>query len=203
MSAVPAARYLRDFGVDGDIGSVPAGVAEAGRNASAAAATKVDEAFARGVQMARAAAEAELEVKMEEQRNLFAEQLAAERETWATGTGEGLANSLLTGLQELETRIAETAARILKPFVAGEVHRQAIAELQASLDVLVSTDSAVSLHISGPADILQVLEEQLAGKTLAVTYAPNDDCDVRIVAGQAMLETRLKAWMAQLEGAVP
>ncbi len=97
--------------------------------------------------------------------------------------------------------MAETTARILKPFVAAEFHRQAIAELRASLDALLATDSGVSLDISGPADVLEVLRQHLSGKTATVTYTPSDDCDVRIVAGQATLETRLKDWMAKLDEA--
>ena len=50
-------------------------------------------------------------------------------------------------------------------------------------------------------DVLDALREQLSGKTTAVTYTPSDDCDVRIVAGQATLETRLKDWMAKLDEA--
>ena len=131
----------------------------------------------------------------------FAAQLAAERQEWATGTGEELANRLLAAVQEFEGRVAETTARILKPFLAAELHRQAIAELQASLDMLMATDSGVSLSISGPADVLEALRGQLSGKTATVTYTPSDDCDVRIVAGQAVLETRLKGWMAKLDEA--
>ena len=105
-------------------------------------------------------------------------------------------------MQEFEGRVAETTARILKPFLAAELHRQAIAELQSSLDMLMATDSGVSLSISGPADVLEALRQQLSGKTATVTYTPSDDCDVRIVAGSAALETRLKDWMAKLDEAM-
>jgi len=201
MSAVPAARYLADFGADGATAGEHGRSGEPARNGTGLAA-KLEETLARGIETGRAAAQAEFDVELEAQRSLFAQQLAAERQAWATGTGEKLATDLLAGLQELEARIAETVARILKPFVGAQLHRQAVAELQASLDVLVSANPGTGLHISGPEDILQVVREQLAGKTMAVTYAPSDDCDVRIVAGQAMLETRLKDWMAKLEEAV-
>ena len=58
-------------------------------------------------------------------------------------------------------------------------------------------------HISGPADVLDAVRERLAGKPVAVTYTTSADCDVRIVAGQATLETRLGDWLAQLNEAVP
>ena len=198
MSAVSAARYLTDFGAAGDARAQHAGASV--KNDTTAAA-KLDEAFARGVDDGRAAAEAEFETKLEEQRAEFDARLAAERQEWATSIGEELANRLLGAVKELEGRVAETTARILKPFVAAEFHRQAIAELQASLDALLATDSGVNLDISGPADVLEVLRQHLSGKTATVTYTQSDDCDVRIVAGQATLETRLKDWMAKLDEA--
>jgi len=196
MSAVPVARYLADFGADDGIAGAQRGGGEAAKNVGAA---KLDEAFARGLEAGKAAARAELEVKLAEQRSASAQRLAAERQAWAEGTGEKLAKGLLVSLQELESRIAETVARVLKPFVADRLHAQAIAELQASLDMLASTASGTGLHISGPADILQALRERLAGKNVSATYAPSEDCDVRIVAGQTVLETRLQEWRAKLD----
>ncbi|MBX9592190.1 MAG: hypothetical protein K2X43_23095 [Hyphomonadaceae bacterium] len=198
MSAVPAARYLADFGVDGD-----ARAQHAGGGPVASDAAKLDEAFANGVESGRTATEAEFEVKLEEQRAEFETRLATERQEWAASTGEELANQVLAAVQEFEGRVAETTARILKPFVAAQLHRQAMAELQASLDVLMTADPGVSLSISGPADVLEALQAHLSGKTTAVTYTASDDCDVRILAGPATLETCLKGWMAKLEEAVP
>jgi hypothetical protein len=199
MSAVPAARYLTDFGAAGDGRAPHAGSMQAKSESTAAA--KLDEAFARGVDDGRAAAEAEFEARLEEQRTEFDARLAAERQEWATSIGEELASRLLAAVKEFEGRVAETTARILKPFVAAEFHRQAIAELRTSLDALLATGSGVSLDISGPEDVLEVLRQHLSGKMAAVTYTPSDDCDVRIAAGQATLETRLKDWMAKLDEA--
>jgi len=201
MIAVPAARYLADFGADGDAPAPHAGSGALVKNDSVTAAARIDEAFARGIDDGRAAAESEFEIKLEEQRAEFAAQLAAERQEWVAATGEELANRLLAAVQEFESRVAETTARILKPFLAAELRRQAIEELQSSLDMLMATDSGVSLSISGPADVLEALRGQLSGKTATVTYTPSDDCDVRIVAGPAVLETRLKGWMAKLDEA--
>jgi len=200
MSAVPAARYLTDFSIDrGTSGGVLDG---AGPDAQAGAQAKLDEAFARGVETGRAAAQAEFEAKFASQQTIFAKRLELERQKWIVGTGGKLATGLAAGIKELEARIAETTARILKPFLEAEVHRQAIAELRSSLDALVATDPEVKLHVEGPADILDILREQLASKHPPAVFETSDDCDVRIVAGQAVLETRLKDWMAKLEEAI-
>ena len=200
MSAVPAARYLADFGAGADQRPVRAGGTDASKAENAAA--KLEEAFARGLETGRAEAHAEGEAKLEEQRNEFAEQLAAARAEWAASIGEELGNRLGAALTEFESRVAETTARILKPFLAEELHRQAVAELQGNLESLLATDSGAALAISGPEDLLDALRQQLAGRATNVTYAPNDECDVRIVAGQATLETQLKGWLAKLDEAL-
>jgi hypothetical protein len=71
--------------------------------------------------------------------------------------------------------------------------------LQDNLASLLATDANISLSISGPADILESLRQHLSTRSTVVTYTESDDCDVRIVAGQATLETRLKDWMAKLD----
>jgi hypothetical protein len=199
MIAIPAARHLADFGADAGL-ALPQG--SGGPAAGDAAAALLDEAFARGVEAGRAAASAELEAAIAEQQALGAKQLAAERQAWAGGTGKKLANSLVAALQDHERRVSEAVARILKPFVAAGLRTQAISELQAGLDALAATDQGAGVHISGPADLLEVMRERLAGKNLAITYTESEECDVRIVAGQATLETRLGEWMAKLDETV-
>jgi hypothetical protein len=200
MSAVPAARFLAEFGAEA-VAAAPPG-AEPDANRSACTPAELEEAFARGVEEGQAAARAECDVQLEEQRGQFAAELEAARQEWVTGACEQLAGSLLAAVSEFEVRIAETVARILKPFVTAQVHTQAVAELRASLDVLVSADPGVTLNVSGPEGILDAVREHLDGKAMTVTYEPSDGCDARIVAGQATLETRLEDWMAKLEEAM-
>jgi hypothetical protein len=201
MSAVPAARYLADFGTAAE--GWPVQAAGAGLSSREHAAAKLDEAFARGLEKGRAEAHAEGEAKLQEQRNQFAEELSAARAEWAASIAEELGGRLDAALAELENRVAETTARILKPFLADGLHRQAVAELRANLESLLATDSGAAIAISGPGDVLDALREHFAGRATNVTYTPGEDCDVRVVASQATLETQLKSWLAKLDEAVP
>jgi hypothetical protein len=202
MSAVPAAGYLEDFSLDGGT-SAWSRAAEQANDTRTSETAKVDEAFVHGMQQGRAAAVAEYEAKLEEQRQSFATQLAAERDQWATATGAELAARLEAGLAEVQGRIAETTARILKPFLAAELHGQAIAELQVHVAALLATDSAVKLEVTGPADVLEAMRRHVSDRASNIVFAPSSDCDVRVIAGQATLETQLKAWLARLDEAVP
>ena len=196
MSAVPAARFLADFGTSADAASE--GV-RADEDSAASLAAKLEEAYGRGLLTGRATAAAQFNVKLNEQRTTFAAELAGERQKWAEEMGEALTNQLYAAVADFEVRIAETTARILKPFVEAGLRQQAIAELQANLNALVMADPGVGMLVSGPADVLEAVSAQLADKTVTVTYTPSDDCDVKIVAGPATLETCLRGWMDRLE----
>jgi hypothetical protein len=196
MSAVPAARFLADFGAPAD--AAPAG-AKADENSAASVAARLEEAYGRGLLTGRATAAAQFNVKLNEQRTMFAAELAAERQKWSEEAGQALTDQLYAAVADFETRIAETTARILKPFVEAGLRQQAIAELQANLNALVMADPGVGLCISGPADVLEAIAARLADKTITVTYVPSDDCEVKIVAGPATLETCLRGWMDRLE----
>jgi hypothetical protein len=201
MSAVPATSYLMEFGRDGGLPlqrrDARSGVAEAD-----GAAARIDAAHAGGFESGKAAAMATLEARLEEERASFARQLASARQAWVADEGEKLAQHLSAGLGELEARVAETTARVLEPFLEAELRRQAVAALRAELEAVLSREPGIEVGVTGPEDLLQALREGLAGRACAATYRPSDAPDVRIVAGQTILQTRLAAWVARIEEAL-
>jgi hypothetical protein len=166
------------------------------------AAARIAEAHASGFESGKAAAMAASEAKLEEQRALFARQLGTERETWAAQEGQKLGAQLTAGLLALESQIADAVARVLAPFVEARLCHQAIADLRADLEVLLTRDASLNVSIAGPEDLLQALRDQLSGTPCSVTYVANGACEVRITADQAILETRLAAWKTRIEEAV-
>lgn len=192
MSAVPSAAYLMDFAGDGR---------HPGSERAADVAARIEAARASGYESGKAAANAALEAKLEQHRAAAARQLEAERQTWANEEAQKLAQRLVAGLAELETSIADAAARALEPVLIAELRRQAIDDLRADLELLTS-DAGTAITVRGPQDLLQALQAALAGSGRTVTYLPNGEPDLRIAAGQAILETRLEAWAAKIEEAV-
>jgi hypothetical protein len=199
MSAVSAASYLTELGSP----EAPGATAEKAGAAARELQGKLDAAFARGQEAGRAAVQAEFDAKSAGQQALYMKRLELERHKWAISTGEDLATRLAAGLKGIEDGLADAAARILRPFIEEELHRKTIAELQANLEALFSTESAVAMQISGPADVLDALREKLGEKIPAgVTFEVSDKADVRVVTGQATIETRLAEWRAALEEAM-
>jgi hypothetical protein len=198
MTPISAARFLEDFGVADGTGRGASAVSE-----TPAASDPLGEAYAKGVEAGRAAAQAEHEAKLASQQTLFAKRIDLERQKWIVGVAAKFTDTLTNGMRDMEMRIIDATARILRPFVEAELHAKAVAELQANLAALLAAEPGVSLHVKGPANILAVLEKQLASKQPPATFETSDEVDVRITASQATLETRLGEWLAKLKEAMP
>jgi len=196
MTAIPLTRYLTDFGADGK--------AEARSEARLLAAqladmtAKLAESHARGVEEGKAAAQAKFASELDEHRARSEQRIVDARHAWAASEGAIIGERLVAGLAEVEQRLAETMARILQPFLSGQVRKQAINDLAATLIPMLAKEKGVRLEISGPQDLLDALRGALAGKAEAV-YTTNDAPDVRVVMDQTLIETQLAAWMARIE----
>jgi hypothetical protein len=202
MSAAPIARYLLQLDADDDAGASPASGPGAGWPSPTIRAAMVDEAHARGFESGKAEAEAQMAGQLEEREAHHRDELASAREAWSRQEGERLAEQLVKGLEELEARLADTTARILKPFLGAELQRRVIADLVESLTVLRAQEKAAIVGVSGAADLLEALRVQLEGKFENVAYQPSQDSEVRVTLGQTVLETQLGAWMARIEEAM-
>jgi hypothetical protein len=188
MSTPSIAHYLRDFGAAAEPNLA---------RPEASRAAEIDAAFARGIEHGQAAARASLEAKLESHQKQFDLQLAAEREAREMEAAK-LAAALGAGLSSLEQSIADSVGRLLRPFLAARVHAQALAELRAALTALLRKEPGIALSIAGPEHLLAPLRAKMPEG--AISYVANSDCEVRVTANDTLLQTRLGAWLAGLEG---
>ena len=203
MAPISAAKFIAEFGTEGTPKEAPFvwPKQKQGSNTAPAGprtAPRIDDAYERGLAAGKAAVLAEMATKLEAERAYYAQQLELERFTWANREAEKLAELFATGIQEIEANVANVTARILKPFLAESAHRQAIAELLQALETLIGKNQDMTLEISGPEDLLQLIREKLRDRNVAALFSPGTDVDVRVVAGQTILETSLGAWMDKL-----
>jgi hypothetical protein len=205
MSAVPAAPYLAEFQRDGEGGRrttfSPLMRAKSGDEAEPIAA-RLERARAAGFASGEAAAGAALDARVAELGEAHVRELAAARQTWVREEADKLEKRLASALGALETQIAQTVVRVLAPFLRAEMRRQAIADLGAELEQLLTGGEAIGVSVTGPEDLLQALRERLAGKTGSIAYAASAEPDVRVVVGDSLLETRLAAWVGRIEEAL-
>lgn len=159
-------------------------------------------AHTQGFAAGQAAAEADWRVKLEELREFYEKQQSVERLTWANREADALAAQLTSGLEKLETSIADMVAELLKPFLLKAVHSRAMSDLLEVIDTALLKEEGVALEISGPEDLLQLLREKLSGKNIALLFTPGEGPEIRITAGQTALETQIRAWTARIEEAL-
>ena len=146
---------------------------------------------AEGLEAARAEAEAEAEAM----RRAFEEQLAAERAKWLSEESEPLKERLAAALAQMKETLADSVGQILRPFVIDALRREMLDELIIHVATMAANHDAIELRISAPADLIEILRQKLAELPLAIHYELSEGVDVSVVAGQTMIETRLKAWI--------
>jgi hypothetical protein len=203
MTAIPLARYLTEFATGND--AVPVRPADAAADARAvqqqraAAEAAAVESYAHGRNDGEEAARAIWEAKLRNQQAEFEGRLAAERQAWVNNEATRLSERLHHGLREVEARIAETTARILKPFLADAIRRRVVADLAAILEQTLSDGRSVRVQLSGPEDLLEALKKALDGKASSVVFQAAESCEVRATVDHTVFETRIAAWLARFE----
>jgi flagellar biosynthesis/type III secretory pathway protein FliH len=204
VSVVPAAPFLVDFGspelVSAIAEELPLEALAAG--AEIDWAERVEEAYARGLDEGKRSAEAETVVLLEEQKAALEQSLATAREAWCTEQGPRLAEQIGTAIRDMEGRIAESAERVLRPFLAQAVRDQAIGQLREIVDDLTATNPGITLEISGPDDLLSAMRTSLSSSVANASYVVNEACDVQVKAGASVIETRISAWLKSSEAQV-
>src|SRR2546423_703186 len=113
MSAAPIARYLLELDAGDDARPTPADRPGSGKPSTTSKVAMVDEAYANS---GKATAEAQIASKIAEQDRLHQRELASAREAWTRLEAERFTEQLVKGVDALEARLADTTARILKPF---------------------------------------------------------------------------------------
>jgi hypothetical protein len=199
VSATPAARYLVHFGRGDDGASaMQASARESGTPQASPQSVDfkrlVDAAARAAREEARAAIAAEYEERLAAERRAHEEALSAARARWCAEEGERLAPMLAAGIEGLETRIADTAAGVLRPFVDAMRRAQVIGALREAVTAVLASD-APALRIEGPQALLDALRAALpdTGGTL-VDYVPSERVDVRVVADRTVITSHLEAW---------
>jgi hypothetical protein len=203
MAPQPAARFIPTF----DQAATPKAAQPSGgadrpmfsKLSNKPPAARTEDTYSRGYAAGRATALAELEDKLRKQESYYADQLELERYTWANREAEVLAATIADGLKAIEENLTAITARILRPFLGRAATDRAIDELTSTLEVLLGSDEGVTLEISGPEDLLQLIRDKLSSRNVAVLFSPNEASDVRVVAGPTVIETSIGQWVQRVE----
>lgn len=158
----------------------------------------LDEAYRRGY----AAGLAEGNAGLAEERVRSAVRLGEERARWSDQQAAAVVNGFTAACRELETDIAGSVARILQPFLADAVRDKAVAALIEQISALTCSSPVPVFRISGPADLLERVKEQLdAIRRTGIEYQADETIEIRVVADRTVIETQMQAWTARLKEA--
>jgi hypothetical protein len=199
MNVMPVAGFLKDFS---DYVPVVETALEYMPEAEPVDYTEqLDAARADGVVQGREEARAEMEARFAELEAAFEARLQQEREAWAQRDGARLAAAMLQGLEGVREDVIAATAQVLKPFLVESVRQRALAELSKAIEDLLLRDPEAGMVISGPKDLLDVLEVHLAERAGSFTFKPSETPEVEVKAGAALLSTRIAAWVEKINEA--
>lgn len=200
------AQYLTEFRLDGSVEVEPRFQATPLKPTAEEpvddTTERIRQAERKGREEGHASAQREFELALAAERARHEEQLATERANWAEQQGGQLAKQIETGLHELEERIAESAGRIMLPFLTEALREQMMAGLAEVFTSLLQNRQNATIRVSGPKDMLAALSNGLGDKGSSVEFVSNDAIDVSILVGETLVETQLEAWIRHLAQAV-
>lgn len=202
MNVMPAAAFLKDFS---DYLPEPLPLTpqeQAAMHAEALEAARA-EGFQQGREEASAEADAQRMAREAEFESELEARIAAARETWVAEQGAVLADAIARGIHDLRDAMLTTTAEVLKPFLVDSVRRKAVAELAQTIGGLLLREPEAGIAVSGPQDLLKMLELHLSEHAGALTFAVSDTPEVEVKAGHALLSTRISAWVEKINEACP
>lgn len=159
---------------------------------------QIDQAFAKARQEGLASARIELEAALAKDKAERDERELADRLSFRATEYAKLSNRIGEGLKEIESRIADSVARILKPYVNELQQRQIEQALIDQIKSLLSAGSPDIIKITGPKEKLDLMAQKLAPYAVSVDYAVQEGVDVKVVAQHSVFETQMSDFMTAL-----
>lgn len=126
----------------------------------------------------------------------FSQELMDMRELWCRAEAERLSEGFRAALSDLEGRLSEAVAAVLRPFIGEKVRERAVADLAARLSARLA-QGGPALEVSGAPDLLAALSARL-GAAAGIAFLPSDAADVKVVSEDTVMETQIATWAALL-----
>lgn len=156
----------------------------------------------RGRQAGRAEAQAAFDAVLATERAGFEQRLVAERQHWTEAEADRLIAQMSESLQTIEATVIASIARILVPFLTASVREQILDDLSETLSGLLSDGQHPLVRISGAEDLVRAVQARLGARAAPLQVQVDASPEVRVVAGDTIIETQLQAWVGRLTAAV-
>ena len=156
---------------------------------------RLAEAYHRGVQEGLDAGRGEAATARALERADLQKRAVVERLDFQMNEYGKLSEAISQGIAEVERRIADSVARILRPFLLVAVTSRAVEDLAANLAKLSSSGHPPLLKISGPETLLKVLKSRASALAVEIEFMPDAQVEVKVEASHTTIVTELGPWL--------
>jgi hypothetical protein len=157
-------------------------------------AARLAEAYERGREEGRRDARAKLEELRAADGAAAQELVEAERIAFQLNQYAQLEGTIRAGFAEIGENIGAAVARILAPFLAGEVVKYATDELCKNVARLCAGRSSGLITIRGPEGLLSPLRQRMPDLPTAVEYVEDNGVEAVVEANPTQIVTELRPW---------
>jgi len=147
----------------------------------------------------REAARIRLEEAVAAEKARCENELNVQREIWAEQQAAQMSAQILEALGRIEALISERVANILMPFLSEALRQQAIHELNEALAVLLFGDNAKLIKITGPEDLLATMKAQLGLHEGVIEFVPGEQVEISVIMQDTTIQTQLDSWSNRLK----
>ena len=163
---------------------------------------RLAESYHRGVQEGLDAGKAEAATARALERAEWQKRAVVENLDFQMNEFARLSETLTLGFAELERRIAEAAARALKPLVQDRVAKEIVDELAENVARLTRSGGAELLKIRGPGKLLSALKDKIAALAIAVEYVEQENVEISVSAQSTEIRSELQTWARLIDDVV-
>ncbi|MGP9813367.1 hypothetical protein ACTZWT_17815 [Rhodopseudomonas sp. NSM] len=158
-----------------------------------------DDAYQRGYADGQAAALADYEQKLNDERIRFNAQLDEERQNLLNEGAAKIAADVLQIGGRFEANVASVTARLLEPLIMTQIQREAVRDFVGRLSSIVSDNYRPAIRITGPSNLIDLVRRELGVRAASIELRAEPVAEVAVAIDQIVLETQLRIWADRLK----
>jgi hypothetical protein len=163
---------------------------------------KLAEAYHRGVQEGLDTGKSEAATARALERAELQKRGVIEKLDFQMNEYARLSETIANGFVEIERRIAQAVARVLKPLLVDEVAKQIVDELAENVARLARGGGVSLLKIKGPEPLLSALKPKVENLAVEVEYVEESGIEISVVAQATEIRSELGAWTRLIDDLV-
>jgi hypothetical protein len=163
---------------------------------------QLSEAYHRGVQEGLDAGKAESATARALERAELQKRAVIEKLDFQMNEYARLNEAIANGFAEMERRVAQAAAQLLKPLLVEAVSRQIVDELAENVARLTRAGGIGLLKVRGPERLLSVLKPKVESLAVDIEYVEESGVEITVAAESTEIRSELGSWMKLIDDIV-